>query len=184
VNVRGRHPNVLLGLLLGIVAVLVVIAVQGLGTPAAQPPDATIGLETPVAPVSATSTPPAVIPEGPVAPELPAMIEIAPGVMADCGRIGRVACEAAIALARAGNEADIVGTTLVVVDDVCAPDVLCDRQFPFDVIVIFVTAGGDTTGWYAFHVTGAGDLPTRAERWEDEIPAHVVDRIRAALDTA
>ena len=104
--------------------------------------------------------------------------------MADCGRIGRVACEAAIALARAGNEADIVGTTLIVVDDICAPDVLCDREFPFDAIVVFVTAGGDTTGWYALRVVGAGDLPTRAERWEDENPAHIVDRIRAALDTA
>jgi hypothetical protein len=134
--------------------------------------------------VSATETPSAVIPEGPVSPELPATIEIAPGVMADCGRIGRVACEAAIALARTGNEADIGGTTLVVVDDVCAPGLLCDRQFPFDAIVVFVTAGGDTTGWYAFDVSGAGDLPTKAERWEDEIPAHIVDRIRAALDTA
>jgi hypothetical protein len=184
VNVRGRHPNVLLGLLLGIVAVLVVVAVQGLGTPAGPPPDATIGLETPVQPESATSTPPAVIPEGPASPELPATIEIAPGVMADCGRIGRVGCEAAIALARAGNEADIVGTTLIVVDDICAPDVLCDREFPFDAVVVFVTAGGDTTGWYGFHVVGAGDLPTRAERWEDEFPGHIVDRIRAALDTA
>ena len=86
-----------------------------------------------------------------------------------------------IALARAGNEADLVGTTLIVMDDTCPPPAVCDRQFPFDTIVVFIAAGGDTTGWYAFHVFGLGNAPTDAEPWPDEIPAHIVDRIRAAL---
>jgi hypothetical protein len=53
------------------------------------------------------------------------MTEIAPGVMADCGRIEPAACERAIALARAGNEADLVGTRLIVVDDTCPPATEC-----------------------------------------------------------
>jgi len=102
--------------------------------------------------------------------------------MADCGRIGPTACEKAIALARAGNEADIVGTTLIVVDDTCPPDALCDRFFAFDSIVVFVTAGGDTTGWYAFHVVGSdARVPEKAGPWLDQIPSYIVDRTRAAL---
>jgi hypothetical protein len=181
VNAVGRHPNVLIGLLLAIVAVLVVVAVIGLWAPAAPRPNAA-GIATPAPAVAGAATaPPAVaVPE---APESPPPIEIAPGVVADCGRIARVACEHAINMARAGNEADLAPTTLIVVDDVCAPEVECDRMFPFDVIVVFVTAGADTTGWYAFHVVGPGDTPTGAERWPDEIPPHIVDRIWAAMDT-
>ncbi len=178
-NSVGRHPNIVIGLLLAAVAVLVIVAVVALGTPAAPVPNAAIGVATPVPAVTATPTPAPVV----SAPESPSTTEIAPGVLADCGRIGPAACEQAIALARVGNEADLVGTTLVVVDDICAPQVMCDRMFAFDSIVVFVTAGGDTTGWYAFHVVGLDDVPTQAERWQDEVPHHIVERIRAALAT-
>ena len=98
-------------------------------------------------------------------------------------RTERARClRAAIALARAGNEAALRGTTHIVVDDICAPEVLCDRMYPFDSMVVFITAGADTTGWIAFHAFGRdARMPTDAEPWPDEIPAHVVDRIRAAL---
>lgn len=184
----GRHPNLLIGLLLAVVAVLVIVAVIGLGAPPTPPPNPPIGAVADPAPaVAATPTPtpaPVSVAEDPVAPESPAIFEIAPGVRADCGQIGRAACEQAIALARAGNEGDIVGTTLIVVDDICAPDVMCDRMFPFDSIVVFVTAGGDTTGWYAYHVVGTdAGVPEKAERWQDQIPSHIEARIRAALAT-
>ena len=98
--------------------------------------------------------------------------------------IGFAACQQAIALARSGNEADIAGATLIVVDDTCPPATECDPHLPFDAIVVFVTAGGDTTGWYAYHVVATDTgVPEKAERWEDEIPQHIVDRIRAALAT-
>jgi hypothetical protein len=85
-----------------------------------------------------------------------------------------------IELARAGNEADLVGTSRVVVDDTCPPESQCDRQFPFDAVAVFVTAGGDSTGWYAFHVFGRGDAPTTAEPWVDEIPRHISERLQAS----
>jgi hypothetical protein len=117
------------------------------------------------------------------------MTEIAPGVMADCGRIEPAACERSIALARAGNEADLVGTTLIVVDDPCPPPAgshitICDGFYAFSAIVVFATAGGDTTGWYAYYAFGHDPgVPTQAERSQDQIPPHIVDRIRAALAT-
>ena len=182
----GRHPNLLVGLLLAVVGVLVIAAVVGLGAPVTPVPNAPIGIApTPVPPPTPTPTPPpvAAVPEDPVAPESPSVFEIAPGVNADCGRIGRDDCEKAITLARAGNEGDIVGTTLIVVDDTCPPATECDPPVPFDAIVVFATAGGDTTGWYAYHVFELADEPMTTERWQNEIPPHIVDRIRAALAT-
>src|SRR6185369_11569821 len=115
----------------------------------------------------------------PVALESPSTFEIEPGVKVDCGRIGRAACEQAFTLAKTGNEGDIVGATLIVVDDSCPPATECDPHLPFDAIVVFVTAGGDTTGWYAYQVVGTDPTkPEKAERWQDEMPAHIVDRIR------
>ena len=109
----GRHPNVLIGLLLAAVAVFVVVAVAGLGGPAAAAP---------------TPPPVMMVSEGPMPPEgLP--------VFADCGRY---------------------------------PD------------AVFATAGADPTGWHPFHVFGLGNVPTTAERWLDEVPRHVSERLQAA----
>jgi hypothetical protein len=185
----GRHQNLLIGLLLAVVIALVIVAIVGLGAPATPVPNGAIGVVPPVpaAPPTPTPTPPPVVSvaEGPVAQESPSTFEIEPGIMADCGRISPAACEQAIALARAGNEADLVGTTLIVVDDTCPPPAMCDRFFGFDSMVVFVTAGGDTTGWYAFHIVGTdARVPEKAERWQDEIQRHIVDRIRAALATS
>jgi hypothetical protein len=182
----GRHPNLLIGLLLAAVALLIILAVVGLGAPAKEVPNALVPLVTPVLGPTPTPTPPPVPASTPDAAEAsPTTTEIAPGVLADCGRIPVAVCERAIDLARHGNEGDIVGTTLVVVDDTCPPATECDPALPFDAIVVFVTTGGDTTGWYAYHVvaTETSD-PEKAERWQDEIPPHIVDRIRAALATS
>jgi hypothetical protein len=136
-----------------------------------------LGSEESPAP-TASVMPPSVGPS--VAPTVPA-----DGV--DCGRISSDACAEAIALARAiaraGQETDVSRATVIAVDDTCPPPSICDRKYPFDSIVVFA-AGGDTTGWYAFHVYGLQpDAPTTAERWWDEIPAHVVQRIRELLPT-
>ncbi len=181
-NALGRHPNLLVGLLLAAVAVFVFVAIAGLGTPASPGPSPSLASASvaPSAPEPLTSAAPSST--APVVPEMSSLPEIAPGVKADCGRIDPPACEKAIALARAENEGDLVGMTLVVVDDTCPPAVECDPRLPFDSMVVFVTAGGDTTGWYAYHVVGTdAPVPDRAERWQDEIPQHIVDRIRAAL---
>ena len=184
-----RRQNLLIGLLLALVVALVIVAIVGLGAPATLVPNGEIGVAQPVPFAEPTPTPtpsPDVsVPEkDPVALGSPSTFEIEPGVKADCGRIDRAACEQAITLAKTGNEGDLVGTTLIVVDDSCPPATECDPHLPFDAIVVFVTAGGDTTGWYAYRaVATETNVPENAERWQDDIPSHVVDRIRAALAT-
>jgi hypothetical protein len=104
-----------------------------------------------------------------------------PPAIAECGRVSPAACARAIVLARAGNEAEVAGATRIVVDDVCPPTVMCDRIYPFDSVVVFVTAGADTTGWYAFEVVGPDyDAPTKAQPWMADLPAHVVELLRGA----
>ncbi len=184
----GRRQTLLIGLLIALVVALLIVAVTQLGAPVTPVPNGAIGGAKPVPLVAPTPTPtpppvPSVV-EGPVAQESPSTFEIEPGVVADCGRIDRLVCEQAVTLARAGDEGDLVGTTLIVVDDSCAPATECDPHLPIDALVVFVTAGGDTTGWYAYRVVGTDAAkPEKAERWQDEVPAHIVDRIRAALAT-
>lgn len=166
----ARDSVLLIGLVVA-VAALVLVAIVWMGAPAAADP-------------TASPSPEAVAPSPPDASATgraeESGIAVAPPDFDDCGRIPAAACARAIDLARAGNEADLIGATRIVVDDTCPPDFLCDRQFPFDAIVVFVTAGGDTTGWYAFHVFGRDAMaPTDAERWQGDIPGHVVERLRA-----
>jgi hypothetical protein len=113
---------------------------------------------------------------GPSPAEAPTARPSSAGPVVVCGRISPTACAKAIALAR-------MTAPLIVVDDVCAPTVSCDRKYPFDSLVVFVTAGGDTTGWYAFEVTGLkDDAPTDAKPWLGSgWPQHIVDLVTANL---
>ncbi len=98
----------------------------------------------------------------------------------DCGRIPADPCLQAIALARAVYEDEVAtAATRIVVDDTCPLDSVCDRMYPFDAIVVFADDGGDTTGWWAYRVYGTDqDTPTTVDRWIEQIPAHLVQRIR------
>jgi hypothetical protein len=131
------------------------------------------------------------VPLGDAAPPASPLASVAPSPIAsaspaaaaspavDCGRVGAAACDRAVALARAGNEAEVASATEVVVDDACAPlPAVCDRLYPFDAIVVFVTAGADTTGWYAFEVTGPEySTPAKAQPLTYPVPAHIVARL-------
>ena len=150
--------------------------VPGVGFVALGSTDSPTGPSVSVAPASVAPSPPFSAP--------PASASAAPSGMllpaiVDCGRISSAACAQAIVLARAGHEAEVAGATRIVVDDTCAPSpVICDRLYPFDSVVVFVTAGADSTGWYAFHVVGLEyNAPTKAEPWLGDLPAHVVQRL-------
>ncbi len=135
--------------------------------------------ETPVPPSASVAPSPAVS----TAPATDPLPVISPVV--DCGRIGADACKQAIVLARAVGGSELAGTSRIVVDDACSPAVICDRKYPFDSLVVFVTAGADTTGWITYEVTGLEDnLPTTATRWPGDLPAHIVARLVAASPTA
>lgn len=129
----------------------------------------------PSAAVSAAASPPIAAPSAPTSGPPSGLL---PSAAVDCGRISPGACSKAIILARAGHGDEVAGANRIVVDDTCPPSSLCDRKYPFDSIVVFVTAGRDTAGWYAFNVVGLEyDTPTKADRWESEIPAHVIQRL-------
>jgi hypothetical protein len=129
---------------------------------------------------SAVSAPPATEMPVPYDSESPGPSAIAVGGNGDCGRISPAACARAIALARKGHEPEVAGASRIVVDDACSRDSMCDRMYPFDSVVVFVTAGGDTTGWYAYEVQGLEyDKPTKVQRWDGEIPTWVVEQLRA-----
>ena len=104
------------------------------------------------------------------------------GPAVECGRIGPAACETAMALARkAARPDDMSRASRVVVDDLCAPTVMCDRKYPFDSLVVFVTAGANTTGWYAYEATGLkDDMPTKARFWTGYVPDHIVELLTAS----
>jgi hypothetical protein len=109
------------------------------------------------------------------------------GPLVDCGRINPATCDNAILLARAAGADEVQGASRILVDDVCPPSVACDRLYPFDSAVVFVTVGPDTTGWVAFEVTGLQvNAPQTATRWSGSLPAHILDRLpftRVALRT-
>ena len=131
--------------------------------------------ETPVPPGASVAPSPTVS----TAPATGPLPVISPVV--DCGRIGADACEQAIVLSRAVGGPELAGASRIVVDDVCSPAVICDRLYPFDSLVVFVTAGADTTGWIAYEATGLEyNLPTSATRWLGDLPTHIVQRLVAA----
>lgn len=131
--------------------------------------------ETPVPP-SVSVAPASVEPSPPTTSPLPV---ISP--LVDCGRIGPAACEKAIAMAREVGGSELAGSSRIVVDDACKPlPTICDRLYPFDSVVVFVTKGADSTGWIAFEVTGLEyNRPTAAARLLRDIPAHIVQRLVA-----
>lgn len=131
--------------------------------------------------VPLNSSAPPVGPTASVAPPPSARAAPLSNPVVDCGRLGTVACDRAIALARIGHGAELAATTRIVADDACPPEALCDRLYPFDSIVVFVTAGADATDWYAFRVTGLEySVPTKAEPWLADLPAHIIRRLPAS----
>ena len=179
------------GLLFVAVAVIAVVAIaRWLGSTAASPgaeasPSDPSASATPA--VSAAAAAPSASPETPV-PTVSATTAPSatpPPANGDCGRISTKACAKAIAVARKGHEADVAEASRIVVDDACPPTSVCDRKYPFDAFVVFVTAGGDSTGWYYGEVVGLQDgQPTKVRSWQgDQLPAHIVEQLRAPQPT-
>ncbi len=107
------------------------------------------------------------------------------GPVLDCGRIDPITCARAVDLARAVDQGEVTNVSRIIVDDTCPPQALCDRLYPFDSLVVFVTAGADTTGWISFSVTGLEyNAPTDASRYLGDLPAHVVSRVAASATSS
>ena len=57
--------------------------------------------------------------------------------------------------------------------DTCPPQVMCDRHFMYDAVVLLVPAAADATAAPPLHVFGHVGMPLELERWSGELPAHV-----------
>jgi hypothetical protein len=115
---------------------------------------------------------------GPTAPTAASASPLASsGPTLDCGGIAPDVCEQAVAVARAAHEAEVRGATTIVVDDACASlPKGCRDPKPFDAIVAFI-AGHDTTGWYAYEVTGPdASTPTEAGSLNLGVPDTIAQR--------
>ncbi|HYO42956.1 MAG TPA: hypothetical protein VES19_07115, partial [Candidatus Limnocylindrales bacterium] len=142
--------------------------------------------EAPATEAPMTAAPVIVVPSaGPEATApLPASPDPDAAPVLDCGRIDFFACARAVDLARAldlarpEGEVETTGATRIVVDDTCRPESLCDRKYPFNSFVVFVTAGADTTGWITFEATGLeSTMPTAATRFQGNLPAFMANRV-------
>jgi hypothetical protein len=90
-----------------------------------------------------------------------------------CGRLDPDPCHAAIELVRQAEPERVEAAAAIVVDDLCAPTVLCDRLYPFDVLVLLVSSSGVLAESHAYQVVGLDYQPERVEAWEGPIPAHI-----------
>jgi hypothetical protein len=70
---------------------------------------------------------------------------------------------------------------LIVVDDTCPPDMACDRLYPFDVVVILVSAGGAWGDGSASAVRGQHG-PEEVAIGEGYVTSWIVDLVKQGLD--
>jgi hypothetical protein len=99
--------------------------------------------------------------------------------MVVCRRLDPQVCETAIGLVRRGHAGDVAAAWAIVVDDVCAPTVICDRLYPFDSVVVLVPPPGSSADPRPFLVVGKSYLPERVEEgWSGPIPGHILAMIQ------
>jgi hypothetical protein len=123
-----------------------------------------------VAPATATATP---------TPGRAA--DLAPVVR--CMHLGLEDCEGAVAIAREARPEAWDEALLVIVDDTCTPGADCDRLFPFDAVVVFVTQPGSLVGSTAVGVVG-GTGPEELNPYGGTVPGWVAEAVEAGLRPA
>ncbi len=103
------------------------------------------------------------------------------GSIVRCGRINPADCEGAIALVRQRVPDAYEEAVLIVVDDTCRPDVLCDRQYAFDVVVVLVSEGGAWGNGSASAVRGQRG-PEEVAIGEGYVTSWILDLVKQGLD--
>lgn len=103
------------------------------------------------------------------------------GPMVRCGRINPADCEGAIALVRQRVPDGYEEAVLIVVDDTCRPDVLCDRQYAFDAVVVLVSEGGAWGNGSASAVRGQRG-PEEVAIGEGYVTWWILDLVKQGLD--
>jgi hypothetical protein len=108
---------------------------------------------------------------------------VEPSPVIGCGRIKATDCQKSIDLVRSQTRSDLSQVIRIVVDDVCSPEVICDRRWPFDAIVVLsgpVERSGDAgqVALHAYEAVGASG-PETATPFSGEIPTHIKSGLSA-----
>ena len=95
-----------------------------------------------------------------------------------CGRISAEDCQASIELVRGMDPTRVAAADVIVVDDTCPPDVMCDRLNPFEVLVVLVSDRKMTAGYLVFGRAGPEQV---ALGWPEPLPAHITAEVATAI---
>jgi hypothetical protein len=82
-------------------------------------------------------------------------------------------CGRMVALVEETHPDEVRDASRILVADTCPPQVLCDRQFLYDAVVLVVPADGDTAKALALRVFGHQGQPLGIEVWSGRLPEHV-----------
>jgi hypothetical protein len=94
-----------------------------------------------------------------------------------CGRIKAEWCDGAIALVRAQHPDEVAAAFAILVDDVCPPQVMCDRQYAFASSVVLLPRSREVEESIQLVVGNSG--PELVLSTEDRIPDHMLPLVRA-----
>ncbi len=82
-------------------------------------------------------------------------------------------CENMVALVQQTHPNEVSEASRILVADTCPAQVLCDRQFLYDAVVLVVPAAGDPAKALRLRVFGHQGQPLSIEAWSGPLPEHV-----------
>ncbi len=84
-------------------------------------------------------------------------------------------CDKMVALVLQTRPDEVRDASRILVADTCPPQVLCDRQFLYDAVVLVVPADGDSAKALRLRVFGHQGQPLSMEAWSGPLPEHVAN---------
>lgn len=115
-------------------------------------------------------------------PAVSVLLTASPGISlvafpgGECGDVPQAepgACAKVIAAIREARSQDAATASRLLIVDKCPRQVLCERSFLYDFVVVLLPANGDTGSAVAIHVFGHVAEPLRVEAWTSPLPDHV-----------
>jgi hypothetical protein len=82
-------------------------------------------------------------------------------------------CDRMVALVQETHPDEVRTASRILVADTCAPQVLCDRQFLYDAVVVIVPADGNLASALLLRVFGQQGQPLGIDAWSGPLPDYV-----------
>ena len=96
----------------------------------------------------------------------------------NCGRYDQDVCLAAISIVASEYRDEANAAAAIVVDDVCDPQVICDRLYPFMAAVVLVRSLADTSDAVSYLVVGRNG-PEKLMGSAEPLPSHIIRLVEA-----